>query len=414
MKGSLLSAPDEPAPAEFTSVRIDRLSHLSDSTLRHDLKAAVTRNCASTAEVIAHIAEFDTRKLYVTDGYPSMFAYCLGELHLTEDAAYRRIQAARSARRFPALFAAVAEGRLHLTAVCLLAPHLTPENVDELIEAATHRGKTEIQEILARRFPQPDLPTKLRAISSRSPRGTGELGPAQVEVHAVATLGELGAGQVGVPATAALGELGPAQVEVPAKATSEELGPAQVETPRLRPTPRPKVTPLSPGRFAFQATIDQEMRDMLRYAQQLLSHSQPGADEVQVLKRALREMIQGLEKRKFAATTKPRQAPQSSQQPRARRTSTERNRYIPAHVRRAVRERDRGQCTFVSTSGHRCGAREFLEFDHIDPVARGGRAKVETIRLRCRAHNQFEAEYVFGTAFMDAKRDAARHVAVGG
>jgi len=49
-----------------------------------------------------------------------------------------------------------------------------------------------------------------------------------------------------------------------------------------------------------------------------------------------------------------------------------------------------------------------MQFDHIDPVARGGEATVENIRLRCRAHNQYEAERVFGAGFMASKREAAR------
>jgi hypothetical protein len=80
---------------------------------------------------------------------------------------------------------------------------------------------------------------------------------------------------------------------------------------------------------------------------------------------------------------------------------------VPAHVRAAVWERDRGECTFVSEDGHRCGSRQRLEFDHAVPVARGGQATVENIRLRCRTHNQLEAERVFGAGFMQQKRDAS-------
>jgi 5-methylcytosine-specific restriction endonuclease McrA len=76
-------------------------------------------------------------------------------------------------------------------------------------------------------------------------------------------------------------------------------------------------------------------------------------------------------------------------------------------VKRAVWERDQGRCTFVGSGGHRCGARKLLEFDHVDPVARGGQATVERMRLRCRVHNQYEAERTFGAAFMKGKRAAA-------
>ena len=70
--------------------------------------------------------------------------------------------------------------------------------------------------------------------------------------------------------------------------------------------------------------------------------------------------------------------------------------------------RDGGQCTFVSDKGQRCEARSRLEFDHTDPVARGGQATVAGLRLRCRAHNQYEAERVFGTGFMQRKRAESR------
>src|SRR6185312_8390533 len=107
------------------------LDHLSDTALLRELASLVARDRLTTAELLAHIAEVDARKLYVPAGYPSMLAYCVEKLRLSEDAAGRRIQAARVGRKFPALLPALADGRLHLTAACLLAPHLTQENVEE-------------------------------------------------------------------------------------------------------------------------------------------------------------------------------------------------------------------------------------------------------------------------------------------
>ena len=90
------------------------LTHLSDAILLRDLAALITRDRITTAELLAHIAEVDARRLYVPAGYSSMHAYCVDELRLSEDAAYKRIQAARAARQFPAIFTALAEaGRIH-------------------------------------------------------------------------------------------------------------------------------------------------------------------------------------------------------------------------------------------------------------------------------------------------------------
>jgi hypothetical protein len=69
------------------------------------------------------------------------------------------------------------------------------------------------------------------------------------------------------------------------------------------------------------------------------------------------------------------------------------------------------ECTFTSQSGKRCEERADLEFDHIEPLARGGRTVSSNLRLRCRPHNQFEAERAFGADFMRGKRDQARRLA---
>src|SRR5262245_33436001 len=114
-------------------MRALNLTHLSGPALKREMHTAASRERGASAEALAYVAEFDARRLYLSDGHPSMFAYCLHEMHYSEDAAYKRIQAARAARRFAAIFSAVAEGKLHLSAVVLLAPHLTPENADELI-----------------------------------------------------------------------------------------------------------------------------------------------------------------------------------------------------------------------------------------------------------------------------------------
>src|SRR3989442_1839238 len=357
-------------------MRAYTLTHLSDAVLLHDLAALVARDRLTTAMLLAHVAEVDARRLYVPAGYPSMHAYCVDELRLSEAATAKRIQAARAARRSPALFTALAEGKLHLAAVCLLAPHLSQEDADELIEAATHRSKSEIEESLARRFPPPELPARTRVMRPLIP---------ELPQHAL--------GHVEGEVLTSVGQL-------------DQHAPGHVDDSREK---RP---PASPERFLLQLTIGKSTHDKLRYAQALLSHALPTGDVAQVLDRALDTLILQLEKRKFGAT-KARRRPKSgiTRRPRRQR-ETVRKHYVPAHVRRAVWERDHGQCSFVGARGTRCKARRFLEFDHVDPVARGGEATVDRMRLRCRAHNQYEAERTFGAVFMRRKRQEARVAAV--
>jgi 5-methylcytosine-specific restriction endonuclease McrA len=157
--------------------------------------------------------------------------------------------------------------------------------------------------------------------------------------------------------------------------------------------------PLAPERFGWQLTVDQEAQSLLRDVTDLLGHDVPTGDMAAVLKYALRAAKEKLLKQECAATERPR---------RGHRRSNSDARHIPAEVRRAVWERDGGQCTFTSDTGHRCEERRDLELDHIDPYAKGGDATVGGIRLLCRAHNNYEAERTYGDEFMRRKREAAR------
>lgn len=116
------------------------LRHVPDDLLRHELSTLVERDRATTAEILAHIAEFDARKLFAP-ACASMKEYCVRKLRLSEDAAYKRIQAARCALDFPVLFEAVADGSLHLTGLGLLVPHLNAENFQQLVDEAAWRPR---------------------------------------------------------------------------------------------------------------------------------------------------------------------------------------------------------------------------------------------------------------------------------
>jgi hypothetical protein len=348
------------------------LSHLTDHALLCDLSALVAQDRVTTAELLAHIAEVDARKLYVPAAYPSMYAYCVGELRLSEDAAAKRIQAARAARQFPVLFETLADGRLHLSGACLLAPHLARETADELLAAAAGKTKSEIAELVAQRFPCPEVPPRVQPLGP----------PLVIDQHA--------SGQVET-------RIEPLNPEI-AQAPTAQHAPGHVEVN----TARPRVKPLGPERYVLQVTIGRETHEKLRHAQALLGHQIPTGDLAQVLDRVLDLAIGRLERQKFAAAQRPRLG---------RRRTSANGRYIPAHVKRAVWERDGGQCTFMSEAGRRCAARARLEFDHVEPVARGGQATIDGMRLRCRAHNQYAAEETFGAAFMRHKRHEAKRAA---
>ncbi len=77
------------------------LARLPPSELLAQLHALVRRGNAVEAELLAHLGEVDARKLYLDEGCSSMFVYCQRVLRFAEGVAYKRIQAARAARRHP-------------------------------------------------------------------------------------------------------------------------------------------------------------------------------------------------------------------------------------------------------------------------------------------------------------------------
>src|SRR5258705_10270590 len=149
------------------------ISHFSNRALRVEMKSSDAGECKSVAVMLSRIAEFDARRLFLEDGYPSMRAYCMGELNYRREKASKRIFAARGARRFPVLFLALADGRLNLTGVVMLARHLRSGNVAELVEAASRKTNEEIAQLIAERFPRPDLPERIEAVAL-SPAPTGD------------------------------------------------------------------------------------------------------------------------------------------------------------------------------------------------------------------------------------------------
>jgi hypothetical protein len=151
-----------------------------------------------------------------------------------------------------------------------------------------------------------------------------------------------------------------------------------------------------PERYRLQVTIRQEAADDLRCLQTLLRREFRDGDPAVIVERALRLLRETVEKRKLGAGAKRRLAEPRS--PIRSGTDTKApSRHVPQEVKRAVSERDGGQCAFVSKAGRRCSERTFLEFHHIRPYARHGPTTVENIALRCRRHNDHEAELVFGT-----------------
>jgi hypothetical protein len=344
----------------------------SDRDLLIETERAAARERHATAALLALLAEVDTRRLYLGEGFSSLFQYAVRRLHLSEPAAYGRITAARAARRFPALLPLLDDGALSLTTIGLLAPHLMDDTWVSLVEAARHKSKREVELIVAALHPQPDIRSSVRML------------PAERRLSALT-------GTAAVPqASASLLDPGTAPPLSSSNGTSRIANCSAARTTASATIgSRSAIAPLSPRRYLIRMTVDDDMQQKFVRARDLLRHVIPDGDPAAIFGRALTLLLAQLERTKTGAATRSRKMAHNPQ------ASRRRSRHVPADIRRAVWTRDQGRCAFVGLAG-RCEETGGLEYHHVVPFASGGATTVENVQLRCRAHNAYEGALAFG------------------
>ena len=343
------------------------LSTLSDDELLVRLSNVLKDSRRVESVLVSHIAEVDARRLYAREASSSMHTYCTDVLHLSDAEAYLRIRSARASRQHPVLLTMLEDGRLHLSGIAQLAPHLTDANCDELLARATHKTKRQILVLLAETAPKPDVPPAIRKVPERAKNK-----------HQQASQRRPNATSEDRRSSGATTASGPAP-----------------ETPDQRE----EVEPLSSERYKVQFTASAELHDKL----QRLAELMPGTDLASMMEAAVSEKLERLEDKRLGKTKRPRKSLDDAD-------TSPGGRGISAPVRRFVWDRDAGQCTFESADGRRCPERHGLQFHHDDPYGLGGDRSATNIRLTCRAHNLYMAELDYGKETMDQFRRSADRV----
>jgi hypothetical protein len=352
-------------------VSTHELRSISDDELLRRLSLLLSQSRRVESELVAHIGEVDERRLYASRASSSMFHYATDVLHLSEAEAFLRIRAARASRKCPMLLAMLADGRLHLSAIGKLAPHLTEANCESVLARAVHKSKREIEELVAELSPRPDVPSTVRKLPSR-PAATPPPG----------TISQLRPGAL--------------KNETPSPPIVSPLTPRQDP-----PATRAVVQPLAPARYRIQFTASASFREKIERLTALMRPGVPDGDLAAILEEAVTEKLERMESKRYGKTNAPRK---SVDQTDTRSDS----RYIPAPIRRAVCDRDSDQCTFIDARGRRCTEREGLEFHHRSPYGRDGDHSVENLCLMCHVHNVYLAELDYGRDTMDKYRRPGR------
>lgn len=332
------------------------VGELSNQELLAGVQASFGEERRWVARVVAYLAEIERRRIHLEAAYSSLFDFCRRRLGMSDGEAFRRSTAARLVQRFPSILDALDRGDVHLSALVLLRDHFTDDNHGELVREASGKTKLEVQEMIATRFPKPDVPSRIAELPPKM--------PPQAKL-------------------ALAGEAAPA----PSTTTADE--------------PRARVEPLSSARYRVELTASKELRDKLERARDLMRHRNPAGDLAAIVDKALDLLLAKLEKERLGKTTRPAKPKDKEKAECTKEPDATRPGYVPRSVRRAVYERDGEQCTFVDDEGRRCPARAFLELDHAVSRGIGGNDELDNLRVRCRAHNKVHAEHVFGRDYVE-------------
>ena len=387
------------------------LKDRSDPELIAGIQAAVAREFEDVAVVVAHLAEMDQRELFKAEACSSLFKYCVEVLHLSESQAYLRIDVARIARKFPVVLDMLADGLVQLSAVHRLGPSLTGENHRDLLTEAVHKSKDKVEEIVARLRPKPAVPGTIRKLPSADP-GAAEGGPEIGFFEGISrpdgSRSHLAQGaDQEIPGSESSFPEGSDRDMVGSESSFREdsVRAACPGSARSAASQKSSVSPLAPEIYKIQCTINAKTRRKLIQLQEMMSHRVPDGDVGKIIGLAIDLLFDEVSRTTFGNVKHPRRTGKDNG---SSSDETNGSRHIPADVKRAVWQRDQGRCAFVSKSGRQCTERSRIEYHHVVPFAWGGESTIQNIQLRCRTHNAYEGEIIFGRVARRNRRKPRR------
>ena len=363
---------------------INGITTLADHVLLENLTQLSHKENVTTIEILRYLAEVERRKLYLEQGFSSMFRFCTeGPLRYSEPAAQRRLICARALTRFPSLEPELLHKRLTLTTLSLVASQLTEQNLLEVVSAIAGKSREFVEQFRAGFRPEPKARRELiRPVVVQKP----------VRVEPTPLFAEVKDGSASLNSTSS--SIASEQIEGIVSGNLAFAG----EGSSLPAVPEP--------RFEIRFTIDAANHKKLQEAKALLLAKYPhGAGVEQVFAEALELLIEKRSPgRRHARRQKkaahPKAAKESSKPTQHQPAPRLRPATVPAATRDAVFARDSGQCTYISPLGMRCSETADLELHHIVPRGRAGGNEESNITVRCRGHNLHQAFKDYGTAHM--------------
>ena len=302
------------------------LKHLRDQELLTNTEQLVQTERYTLTKILHHLREIERRRLYSDKGCASLFEYAVKFLHYSEGQAGRRIQAMRLIKEIPEIEHKIESGALSLSNISQ-AQSFFREVVATTTSDTSPKIMTRERKIQV-----------LKLLENKSARdGQREL--------------------------------------------------IQLGGNAAMPKERERV--IADDKSEVKFVMDKELKDKLDDVRSLLGPEGAVMSFAELISKMADLGAESLKAKKFgkrrveaeakaAAESKHHGAPTPTSEPEARGKHP---RYISKETKHFVWRRDRGVCC-------QCGSRRGLNYDHIVPVARGGRTSADNLRLLCFACNQ--------------------------
>ena len=210
-------------------------------------------------------------------------------------------------KRFPLLLQAIAHGELHLTGLLMLGPHLTPENIVEVLGRAKFRTKKELARLIRELHPLPLVPDLVEPLRPE-PRPLRKPTCEEYAASLAPAVRELPPGErpkdwandaneISCPAEGTVDDGGFEPDVVAVSAQSFLPAPARAEPLWAE---LPPIT--GPQQYQVQFSTTEEHVRLIERAKALLARSTPGKSLGELHLDAMRLLVASLEKQKFAVT----------------------------------------------------------------------------------------------------------------
>jgi len=344
--------------------------------------------------VLSCLNEIEERKLHLQLGHRSMIHFCVEALGYARSSAGRRITAARCMKRFAEIREMLERNDANVVTIARVSGILTPENKDEVLGCIRGRTQEEVEALVASYRPREVVRDSVREVFVPRRVATGAL--------PVLTAKRPAAESPPPQAVAGGAPQAPASPQSHNETEYKDSGPKKEGVVAVSGEASAPACEEFESRVVVKFSASKEFMAKLRRFRSLAWHRLPAnASMEQIIGLLLDDSLKRNDPaQREARRARRRERPQAAQEGARSAVAVSARagnvRQIPAPVRDAVFVRDGGRCTYVSRTGRTCGSRDGVQIDHVVPVARGGSAAPDNLRLLCGFHNRLEAERMLG------------------